>query len=76
MIHIEISYLKRVGSQTARLERFEYKNRSFSCISLCITFKLSYLADIIRVNCYTVLLFSLILEARELPTLRVREALI
>jgi hypothetical protein len=76
VIRIKIGYLKRVGSRTARLERSEYENRPPSCISLCITFKLPCLADIVRVNCCTVLLFSLILEARELSALRVREALI
>jgi hypothetical protein len=71
MIYIEIDYLKRVSSRTARLERSKYKNRPLSCISLYITFKLSCSADIVRVDCYTILLFSLILESRELPMLRV-----
>jgi hypothetical protein len=69
MIRIEISYLKYVSSQIARLEHFKYKNRPSSCISLYITFELSYLANIIQVNCCTILLFSLILEARELSAL-------
>jgi hypothetical protein len=71
VIRIEIGYLKRVGSRTARLERSEYENRPPSCISLYTTFELPCLADIIRVDYYTILLFSLILEARELPALRV-----
>jgi hypothetical protein len=71
VIRIEIGYLKRVGSRTARPERSKYENRPPSCISLCTTFELSCLADIIRVDCCTVLLFSLLLEARELPALRV-----
>jgi hypothetical protein len=76
VIRIEIGYLKRVSSRTARPERSEYENRPLSCISLYTTFELSCSADIIQVDCCTVLLFSPILEARELPALRVREALI
>jgi hypothetical protein len=76
MIHIKIDYLKRVGNRTARSERSKYEIKPFSYKSPRIIFKLLSAFNIVRVDCCTVLVFGLILEARELFIFRVREAFI
>jgi hypothetical protein len=66
VIHIEIDYLKRVGNRTARPERSEYEIKPSSCKSSRTIFELPSAFNIVRVDCCTVLVFGLILEAREL----------
>ena len=74
-INTKISYLNRVGSRIARPDRSEYEIGSSDCTSIPTASELLSISDIVRVSCCTILVFSSILEARELATLRVREAL-
>jgi hypothetical protein len=67
-------YLNRVGSRTVRPDRAIYEIWSFNCVSLCKSLEAFSLLDIVRgVRC-TVLPPALMLEARESPAVRVREA--